>query len=237
MALTALCLDLMIRDQSVLIKTLSSMAIAHNKMGIVAHQYGIFCEVLIATMEETLGVEDFNSDVKYCWEKALSRMLEVIVPLAIKDGLYVPSPPIDGGYLGSERRKASLCLSSSSNHSNHSGGGTPGSGTATATNTPRRSNIIHNNTNTGTTGIPGTTGTTTLRGRMGSTTATNIRKTSSVRTDSTTASCGNVSLRTTGDGDGGRGGGANACDGTGANAGGASASGSGASDDTGASGT
>jgi hypothetical protein len=82
-----LCIDLMEKDRKNLINTLTSLAHSHSAMGVLAHQYGTFTTVLLATLEEVLGPTAFYAEIKSSWEKAFSRLLEVLVPVAIHDGM------------------------------------------------------------------------------------------------------------------------------------------------------
>jgi hypothetical protein len=83
--MVTLCVEMMTGSHDELMKTFTQLGKAHSRIGIYAHQYGAFVEVLLQTLDEVLGPEQFPAKVRHSWEKALSRVLEILVPVAVED--------------------------------------------------------------------------------------------------------------------------------------------------------
>ena len=91
--MVTLCIEMMTGSHDELMKTFTQLGKAHSRIGIYAHQYGVFVEVLLRTLDEVLGPEQFPVKVRHSWEKALSRVLEILVPVAVEDNMVVMKYP------------------------------------------------------------------------------------------------------------------------------------------------
>lgn len=63
--------------------TLTALAEQHCIRGIKAIEYGVVGEVLFYTLHTVLGSEVYNKNAHISWTKIFSRMLKVMVPVAI----------------------------------------------------------------------------------------------------------------------------------------------------------
>ena len=63
-------------------KRLASLANSHNEKGVKATEYGLIGTVMFYTLKKCLGA-DYTREVDIAWKKIFSRMLKVIVPLAV----------------------------------------------------------------------------------------------------------------------------------------------------------
>jgi len=63
-------------------KRLASLANSHNEKGVKATEYGLIGTVMFHTLKKCLGA-DYTREVDLAWKKIFSRMLKVIVPLAV----------------------------------------------------------------------------------------------------------------------------------------------------------
>jgi len=77
-------------DQKKYTDTLTKLAEIHNERGVKAVEYGIVGEVLFWTLRAILGPQEYSNELNGAWVKIYSRMLRVMVPIAIayelKDG-------------------------------------------------------------------------------------------------------------------------------------------------------
>lgn len=64
-------------------ETLIKLGDAHNKRGVKAIEYGIIGEVLFWSLDHVLGAEVHDSHTSHAWVKIFSKMLAVIVPVAL----------------------------------------------------------------------------------------------------------------------------------------------------------
>mmetsp|Transcript_16243 Transcript_16243/g.17595 ORF Transcript_16243/g.17595 Transcript_16243/m.17595 type:complete len:253 (-) Transcript_16243:868-1626(-) len=65
-------------------KTLTVVANSHNRMGIRAHEYGTFGEVLFWAIRLSLGPQVYTTQVHRAWIKFYSKILAVVLPLVVK---------------------------------------------------------------------------------------------------------------------------------------------------------
>jgi len=79
--LLSLALSLL-NDTSKFNETLIKLAEAHCIRGVKAIEYGIVGEVLFYTLKTVLG-DTYSEDVHLAWVKVFSRMLKVMVPVAV----------------------------------------------------------------------------------------------------------------------------------------------------------
>lgn len=70
--------------------TLVKLAEVHNERGVKAVEYGIVGSVMFWTLEQCLGLTVWNEELATAWIKIFSKMLAVMVPIALahemKDG-------------------------------------------------------------------------------------------------------------------------------------------------------
>lgn len=71
-----------IDNEEKLEKNLTTLAHSHNKMGVKAVEYGLFGEVLFATLKKCLG-EEYDQATHAAWIKIYSRILSVVVPIVV----------------------------------------------------------------------------------------------------------------------------------------------------------
>jgi len=72
------------------------LAKSHSDKGVKAVEYGIIGSVLFWTLEHTLGPSIYDADTHLAWTKTFSRMLSVMVPVAV-------SHELDSGLAQTER--------------------------------------------------------------------------------------------------------------------------------------
>lgn len=70
-------------DETKFNKTFHNLANCHNRIGVKACEYGIFGEVLFWALKKTLGPEIYTAAVHGAWIKIYSKMLTVIIPVAV----------------------------------------------------------------------------------------------------------------------------------------------------------
>ncbi len=72
----------LLNDQTKFYDTLYKLAENHCKKGIKAIEYGIVGEVLFYSLKKVLGSE-YSKEVHRAWIKIFSRMLKIMVPVAV----------------------------------------------------------------------------------------------------------------------------------------------------------
>jgi hemoglobin-like flavoprotein len=77
------CLSLLNKPTE-LVKVLENMAKMHTSRGVMAHQYGVVGECLLWTFDHCLG-DEFTEDSKVGWIRIYSFMIDVIIPVALKE--------------------------------------------------------------------------------------------------------------------------------------------------------
>ena len=82
MKLISLALSLL-NDENKFKDTLADLAERHNLMGIKAIEYGVVGEVFFWTIHHSLGDEAYTVETHSVWVKIFSRMLSVMVPVAL----------------------------------------------------------------------------------------------------------------------------------------------------------
>mmetsp|Transcript_7988 Transcript_7988/g.13277 ORF Transcript_7988/g.13277 Transcript_7988/m.13277 type:complete len:277 (-) Transcript_7988:1668-2498(-) len=65
------------------VKTLKKLAEIHNERGVKAIEYGVVGEVLFWAVRRCLGPECYSFESHSAWVGAYSRMLQIMVPLAL----------------------------------------------------------------------------------------------------------------------------------------------------------
>uniref|UniRef100_A0A7S0SYC4 Globin domain-containing protein n=1 Tax=Chromulina nebulosa TaxID=96789 RepID=A0A7S0SYC4_9STRA len=70
-------------DSSKFVNTLVNLTESHNARGVKSIEYGIVGEVLFFTLKHCLGVSIYTKDIHEAWVRIFSRMLTVIVPVAV----------------------------------------------------------------------------------------------------------------------------------------------------------
>lgn len=57
---------------------------SHNDRGVKSVEYGVVAEVLLWALRYTIGNDAYTPQVHYAWIKIISRMLSVMIPVAVK---------------------------------------------------------------------------------------------------------------------------------------------------------
>jgi hemoglobin-like flavoprotein len=65
-------------------KTLRTLALSHNKVGVKAVEYGIFGEVLFWALKVVTGADVYDAVCHAGWIKIYSKMLSIIIPEAVR---------------------------------------------------------------------------------------------------------------------------------------------------------
>mmetsp|Transcript_3085 Transcript_3085/g.2065 ORF Transcript_3085/g.2065 Transcript_3085/m.2065 type:complete len:265 (+) Transcript_3085:38-832(+) len=71
-------------DESKFDSQFVTLAKTHNRMGIRAVEYGVFGECLFWVLRLTLGAEIYDAQTNLGWVKIYSRILGVIIPIAVR---------------------------------------------------------------------------------------------------------------------------------------------------------
>ena len=71
-------------------KTLIKLTESHNERGIKAIEYGIVGEVLFYTIRQCVG-EAYTPIAHYAWRKIMSKILSIMVPIAVSHELHSKS--------------------------------------------------------------------------------------------------------------------------------------------------
>ena len=83
MRMIATCLDSLNADDAFAL-SLEKLAKSHAARGVVVNEYFLVGEVLIWTLDRSLGVQ-FDNATKTAWLKIYSIMLTHIVPAAVRE--------------------------------------------------------------------------------------------------------------------------------------------------------
>jgi hemoglobin-like flavoprotein len=78
-------------DQTQFAKTMKELTIRHSEKGVKAIEYGVVGDVLFWCIKTCIGPEAFTAAVELSWVKIYSKMLQVIVPVAVryeKEGIH-----------------------------------------------------------------------------------------------------------------------------------------------------
>eukprot|EP01039_Chlorochromonas_danica_P003167 gene3167-3468_t len=71
-------------DDDVFDQALDRFAHVHHNRGVRAIEYGLFGEVLLYAFQQTMGAIAFSPDIYHAWALVYSRILNVVLPIAVK---------------------------------------------------------------------------------------------------------------------------------------------------------
>ena len=86
-SMISLLISLVETDLETLQDKLTSLARMHAAIGVLSNQYATMMDVLIWSLAHCLGAKVFTKELRGAWQKCLSRVLQVLVPVHVQEEL------------------------------------------------------------------------------------------------------------------------------------------------------